>query len=216
MIIVNARRLRAAALAAIALASSIVLGSCLGVDARAKVAASGSGSVDLRYTISRDLVEFGELEGNKAMLPVPISKEDFERGLAPYPTLKLESWTQKDSGTDRVVDARVSFTDLRALATMLDPRGTLASYKAEGGRNTLSMSFGEQMAALDAETESLAREAFTPYSMKLSLQTPSPPIASVSAHAGVKSWIEGATARFESPMTVIALSPEPVVWTVTW
>ena len=213
---VNARSLRGLCFAALALASSLVLGSCLGVDANAKVSASGSGTADLRYTVSRELVEFGELEGNKAMLPVPISRSDFERGLAPYPSLKLESWSQKDSGTDRVVDARVSFTDLKGLAAMLDPRGKMASYRAEGGRNTLTLSFGEPMKALDAETESLAREAFAPYSMKLALQLPAPPIASISKHEGVKSWIDGATARFESPMAVIALSPEPVVWTVTW
>lgn len=199
-----------------ALAASLALGSCLGVDAQATISAGGSGSIDMEYSLSEELVAFGELESNKALLPIPVSRSDFERGIASYPGLSLDSWSERMSGSDKVVKARVSFKNLASLASMLDPRGNLASYSEAGARKSLKFVFGEPMPKLDNETESLAKEAFAPYSMRLTLQLPEPPVLSSVKGEGAKGWVDGKTARFESPMTVIALSPEPVSWTVTW
>ncbi|MEN6477446.1 MAG: hypothetical protein ABFC75_05615, partial [Rectinema sp.] len=74
----------------------------------------------------------------------------------------------------------------------------------------------EPLGELDAETAALAAEALAPYSMKLTLRLPSPPTESTARGEGTKAWIEGQSAKFESSMKGIALSPQPAGWTVSW
>ncbi len=202
--------------AAILAAPILLFSSCLGVEADVKISASGSGAIDLEYRMSEELVAFGELDANKTLLPVPVSRSDFERGISAYKGLKLESWSDSKDGTDLVVKARVSFDDLSSLTKFLDPRGNLASYSENAGKKTLRFVFGEPLGELDAETAALAAEALAPYSMKLTLRLPSPPTESTARGEGTKAWIEGQSAKFESSMKGIALSPQPAGWTVSW
>ena len=107
-------------------AAAIVLASCVGMDTKVEISSNGSGTVSAEYRISEELVAFGELEANKELLPIPLSREDVEKSLLGSKGLKLKSWSSKKSGSDLLIATVIEFKDLDALMFYLDPSGTLA------------------------------------------------------------------------------------------
>lgn len=203
---------RRRALAAAALASAVLLSSCVGVDAEATVSRDGSGRLKLRYAVSKMLASLGALEANERLLPFPVSREDFDRTARGVPGLALVSYAQKETEEDLVVDAELSFSSPAALAAFLDPKGERAVYSESGGEKRLTLVLAGGQARLDPDVDKLVRAAFAPYSVSLTVKLPS---AAKSAGIG-KSARGGLDLSYSSPVVDLATSGSPVVWEISW
>ena len=94
---------------------SILFSSCMGMETTIVINNENSGTVTAEYRLSEELVNFGALEANKSLLPVPLSKADLENSLASAKGLKLVSWSSSKNGTDTLVKTVISFDSLEAL-----------------------------------------------------------------------------------------------------
>lgn len=198
------------------LAMLILLTSCVGIDTKVKISSGGSGTVAAEYRLSEDLVSFGELEANKAMLPVPLTKADVENSLRSAPGLRLESWSSRKDGTDLVVKTVITFDSLDALMLYLDPKGQLAKHSDGPGGNRIVFTMGDRLPALDPEMKQIAKEAFAPYSFKFAVELPSPPKEASSGHPAVSVRKEGNTVYFEGQMKEIVATEMPPSMTLSW
>ena len=62
----------------LAAASAILLSSCIGIDADARIAADGSVELAIVYTVSSAVDELGKLGANAGYLPLPVGRNDLE------------------------------------------------------------------------------------------------------------------------------------------
>lgn len=199
------------------LASALLLISCVGIDSKVKISANGSGTVTAEYRLSQELVAFGELEANKSVLPVPLSRADLEKSLAGAKGLSLKSWSSSASGTDLVIKASIDFDSLDSLVFYLDPKGELAKHESlEGGKHRIVFSLGDKMPPLDPDMKAVATQSFMPYSFRFSVEAPSPILTASSDQPSIVARIEGKSARFEGKMGEIVTSEIAPKMELSW
>ncbi len=197
-------------------AAAIVLASCVGMDTKVEISSNGSGTVSAEYRISEELVAFGELEANKELLPIPLSREDVEKSLLGSKGLKLKSWSSKKSGSDLLVATVIEFQDLDALMFYLDPSGTLATHNSNTQGQEIRFSLGDRMPKLDSDMRLLAEEAFDPYAFSFSIQLPKAPLKAESTHPAITKRQEGNTVHFEGRMRDVIASETAPGMLISW
>ncbi len=205
-----------AAAAALLLALAVLLASCVGIDTKVKISKSGSGTVSAEYRMSQELVSFGELEANKAMLPVPLTRADVENSLRSAKGLTLESWSSRKDGADLVVKTVIAFDSMDALMLYLDPNGKLATYSTTQEGTSVAFSLGDKMPALNPDMRELAKEAFAAYTFKFAVELPSAPKEASSDHPAVSARKDGNTVVFEGKMQDIVASEAAPSMRLSW
>jgi|GEM_PF-685986 len=198
------------------LAMMILMTSCVGIDTKVKISENGSGKVSAEYRLSEELVSFGELEANKAMLPVPLTRADVENSLKGVKGLTLDSWSSRKDGTDLLIKTVISFDSLDAFMRYLDPRGELAKHSQDSAGQHIVFTVGESLPAFDADMKQIAQEAFAPYTFKFAVELPSPIKEAASQHPAVTVRQEGNTAIFEGQMKDIVASEIPPSMRLSW
>ncbi len=195
---------------------AVIMASCVGVDTTVSISADGSGKVLAEYRVSEELIAFGELEANKDLLPIPLSRADVEKSLAGSSGLELKSWSSKKQGSDMLVSTIIAFKDLDALMYYLDPSGKLAVYEKNQGGQSIRFSLGDKLPDLDPDMKVLAQEAFEPYDFKFKLELPSPATSAGSAHPAVRTVRNGNTVSFEGRMKDIVTAETAPSMDVAW
>lgn len=194
----------------------LFLTSCVGIDTKVKISREGSGNVTAVYRLSEELVAFGELEGNKAMLPVPLTKQEVQDSLKGIPGLSLTSWSSKKDGTDLVISTVIAFDSLDSLMYYLDPQGRLAKHSTTPGGNSIAFTVGDSIPALDPDMKKIAQDAFAPYSFKFAIELPSPPKEALSGNPAITARTNGNTIYFEGKMTDIVATELPPSMNISW
>ena len=196
--------------------AAMVLASCVGMDTKVEISSEGSGTVSAEYRISEELAAFGELEANKELLPIPLSREDVEKSLAGSEGLELKSWSSKKSGTDLIISTVIAFQNLDALMFYLDPSGKLATHNSGSAGQEIRFSLGDRMPTLDPEMKILAEEAFDPYTFSFSIQLPKTPQKAESSHPAITKRQEGNTVYFEGRMRNIIVTETAPSMILSW
>ena len=208
----SAGRLHRAPAAALLLCATALLSSCVGIDSTATINRDGSGTIDLRYLVSKMLVSVGSLEANGSLIPFPVSRQDFDATVRGIEGLTLVSYAQKETQEDLVVDARLAFASPRALASFLDPKGQRATYTEDGGRKTLAIVLASGGPGLDPDVARLVDAAFAPYKVSIVVKLPSP---ALSTGIGASS-AGGTQLAWSSLVPALAKSREKIVWQFSW
>jgi hypothetical protein len=197
-------------------AAAIVLSSCVGMDTKVEISSDGSGTVVAEYKISEELAAFGELEANKELLPIPLSREDVEKSLAGSRGLVLKSWSSKKSGSDLIISTAIAFKDLDALMFYLDPSGTLATHNSGSAAQEIRFSLGDRMPTLEPDMRVLAEQAFEPYAFRFSIQLPKAPLYAKSEHPAITKRQDGNTVHFEGRMKDIISTDTAPSMILSW
>ncbi len=199
-----------------ALGLMLILASCIDTDARVSIDKNGSGSILLGYTVAQGLLKVGELEANARLMPFPVSREDFDRGIAGISGLKLVSYSRKDTKNGAAISATIRFDTPAALAAFLDPRGERAVWKSEDGKNSLKLTLAGGNPALDPDIAAALREAAGQASFRIAFRLPSPALSStLSGGAGTLTTKARDTA-YSIPLAQIATAGSPILWEIVW
>jgi hypothetical protein len=166
--------------------------------------------------MSQELVSFGELEANKAMLPVPLTRADVENSLRSAKGLSLESWSSRKDGTDLVVKTVIAFDSMDALMLYLDPNGKLATYSTTQEGTSVAFSLGDKLPALAPDMKEIAKEAFAAYTFKFAVELPTAPKEASSDHPAVSARKDGNTVIFEGKMQDIVASDVAPSMRLSW
>jgi hypothetical protein len=190
--------------------AALLFSSCVGMDTRVSIGKDGSGKVTAEYRLSGELVNFGALEGNRQMLPLPLTRQDVENSLRQAQGLKLDSWSSKKEGADTLIRTVISFKTIEDLMYYLDPRGTRATYESGTDTKSVSFSLGDTLPPLDADMRSLAQEAFKPYSFSFEVDLPSPAKVAAASLPAITVQSKGSMVRFDAGMSdLVATSQAP-------
>ncbi|HBK59148.1 MAG TPA: hypothetical protein DDZ37_07390 [Spirochaetaceae bacterium] len=154
-----------------AIVCALSLTSCIGIDASGKIDAKGAGTLSIEYQISKDFVQLGALESTP-QLPLPLSREDIERGLRGMQGVTLTSYSQREQGDNVLVSFSLAFESTSDLVKYLDPSGKLAQYQQQNGRSYVKISFGDAISSLDPQMQTEITETLKPYHFRFALETP--------------------------------------------
>jgi hypothetical protein len=143
------------------------LSSCIGIQSQIRLERDGSGTLQLSYRICQFLREDGDL-------PLPVSREDFQRAVAQAPGLRLEALSQREDERDLIIEARLAFDRVESL-NALGPRLGL-SYTEQGGNRVFRQRLyaGQPPGGLPEQSLKMAETFFQGYEVSLELSSPVP------------------------------------------
>lgn len=196
--------------------SSILFSSCMGMETTIIINSGNSGTVTAEYRLSEELVNFGAIEANKALLPIPITRADIENSLVSAQGLKLDSWSSTKSGSDTVIKTVISFDSLESLMFYLDPQGKMAQYSVTEAEKKIIFSLGDSVPPMDEQMKALAKEAFAPYLFKFTVSVPSKIMRAGSSLPIIFADTDGKKVVFEGKMQDIVTSSTAPVIEFSW
>jgi hypothetical protein len=131
-----------------------------------------SGTIDLVYTVSREFIAMGALDGNAAWPTLPVGRADFERSVARIDGLSLKSFRERTSGANQVFEASLHFDDPDAFAAFMSANGQSLVYENSGGKTKFTFVFNDGSGTLDDDITSLAETAFEGYNFDWRIAVP--------------------------------------------
>ncbi len=188
---------------------SLLLVSCIGIDADITVGADGAVDVSMRYTVSLALDELGKLGANAGYLPMPVGQADLELA-ATRAGGALRSWSRKDGSEATVITAALRFPTASAFALFLDPRGEAAVFTELDGKSRLRIDLYKGTNAADADLIEFIKTAFSDYIVSIRMELPRTP----TANGGF--LVSGRTASFSMKAADLYSRATPVSIDVSW
>jgi hypothetical protein len=110
----------------------LFLSSCIGIESRLSFRQDGSGTLTLSYKVSQFMKNIDAGRDQKS-LPLPVSREDFERAVFGIPGLRLGAIQQREDEKDVHISASLAFDTVQALNEFSRRGGMGLTVTAQGG-----------------------------------------------------------------------------------
>ncbi len=151
-----------------------ILSSCLGIESRMVLKRDGSGTLTLNYKISRMIKDLELQNGEKGLLPLPVSEEDFRRAAENAEGIRLLSVKQSEDEENINIEARLEFDRVEAL-NGLSASGQMQLSENTGNglrklRQVISSGAGEE--EVSAQTLEMLEAFFAGYELSFLIETP--------------------------------------------
>ncbi|HVP19600.1 MAG TPA: hypothetical protein VMU36_11425 [Spirochaetia bacterium] len=118
---------------------AVLLSSCIGIDSRLTIQDNGSGTLTLTYRVSQLVVNLGSPVEAKNVVPLPLSRADFDRSLeAANGKVRLAKFDRSEDAKDVTIRAELAFDSLEALAKLSAFRGADIHAGTDGDNYTFS------------------------------------------------------------------------------
>jgi hypothetical protein len=172
------------------------MASCMGAESKIKIQNDGSGNINFSYRISKTLLEMGnsmEEQGDEAVdesmdepeeegnsnVPLPITKEDFEKSVEGIEGLELINVIQTETEQDIIITAELKFDDVEALSEAEAFSEWPITFEKDGDLYVFTQIISEGTgddpeAAMDEETIGMVESMFEGYEFIFSVEAPSP------------------------------------------
>lgn len=166
--------------------ASLLLISCVGIDSRMTIRDNGSGTLVLTYRISQLVVDLGISNSGKPVIPLPVSKGDFERSLAATNgKVRLTKFDRSENEQDVTIRAELSFDSLDALAQVEAFHVADLKPVKNGSQSAFSQVIARAPTEpLTEDSERMIDALFDGYDLAFVVETPRPiqsaPIGTVS------------------------------------
>jgi hypothetical protein len=205
------RSLRATFLLSLAL---FFLVSCVSIDSRMTIRDNGSGTLALTYRISQLVVDLGISNSGKPVIPLPVSKDDFERSLAATNgKVRLTKFDRSENEQDVTIKAELSFDSLDALAQVEAFHDADLKRAQNGSLSTFSQVIARAPTEpLTEDTERMIDALFDGYDLTFVVETPRPiqnaPIGTVSP--------DRKTLTYQSSIKDVMNTKNDILLSVSW
>jgi hypothetical protein len=192
-------------LAAITALSLVALGGCISTSMEVDLNSDGSGDIVLSYEFDEALYDMGVFDGSDVARPIPVTREEFEQA-ALVTGMQLRSYRFRNNEGAITVRARLSFSDIEELASLLGPEQLQVELDANGGslRYLLASSSDPELVS-----PSIA-EDLDPFTIRLVVDTP----GSVRETNG--TILEDGSVEFSTTLGALASSSEEISWEIAW
>jgi hypothetical protein len=167
--------------------ASLLMMSCVGIDSRLTIKDNGSGSLSLTYRISQLVTDLGVSRSGARAVPLPVSKDDFERSLArTNGKVRLTRFARSEDEKDVTIRAELSFDSLEALSQVDAFRDAELKAGKDGALSTFSQLVSHPASEpVSEDTLRMADALFDGYDLTFVIETPRPiqnaPLGTVSA-----------------------------------
>jgi hypothetical protein len=110
----------------------LFLSSCIGLESRLSFRQDGSGTLTLSYKVSQFMKNIDAGRDQKS-LPLPVSREDFERAVLGIPGLSLRAIEQREDEENVYINASLAFDTVEAINEFSRRGGMGLTITAQGG-----------------------------------------------------------------------------------
>ncbi len=156
------------------LVSVLLLASCIGIDGKMTIRSDGSGILELTYRVSQTIADLGRSGADKGPLPLPVSREDFERGIAGVEGVELRSISRSETENDVTIHAVLAFNSVESLARVAAFQDAPPVITVSGSRRTFTQSITKASdQPISQESLEMLDAFFDGYSIKLVFEAPS-------------------------------------------
>jgi hypothetical protein len=154
----------------------VLLSSCVAIDSRMTLRDNGSGVLSLSYRVSQLVADLGDTPSSKGIVPLPLSRDDFERSLADTKgKVRLTRFDRSENEKDVTIKAELSFDSLEALSQVAAFRDAELKPGTDGQQHTFSQVIARAPAAPPTEdTLKMVDAFFDGYDLTFVVETPKP------------------------------------------
>ncbi len=161
----------------VAVVTSLVvflLSSCIGIESRIKINNDGSGQLTLKYRVSRLITHLESTETKGNVVPLPLSREEFERTVNNTDGLELVSYSRKKDEVDIHIEAKINFNSIDALSVMDNRNENSFSLRSEQGNRVVSQIIyaGSHGEAPTRDSLEMMETFFSGYNLIFIVETP--------------------------------------------
>jgi len=183
------------------------LSSCIGIESQISVGSDGSGTLRLDYRISQFLRE-------DRTLPLPVSREDFQRAVSVEPGLSLVALNQREDEQDVYIDARIGFDRVEALNALGGSGQIGLSYTVEGDKHILRQRVypGQSSQGISAESLKMIETFFQGYELSYLVSAPAP----IQAHTLGELSEDRRSLRYRTTIPELLKQKDEVILEVIW
>jgi hypothetical protein len=119
--------------------ASIFIMSCVGIDSKVTIKDDGSGTLLFSYRVSQLVADLGATTSEKGIVPLPLSRADFERSLqATQGKVRLTRFERTENEKDISIRVELSFDSIDALAQVDAFHDADLKLSADGTRHRFS------------------------------------------------------------------------------
>jgi hypothetical protein len=150
-----------------------LLSSCIGIDSQITLQNDGSGTLLLNYRISQFMKNL-DAGKSDSLLPLPVSRDDFQRTVDTVPGLKLISLSQRENERDVLIDSRIAFTGIQALNSLGKDGQIELSLSNEGGLHVFRQQIyrGRSLEPISQESQQMIETFFEGYDLSYRVTAP--------------------------------------------
>lgn len=151
-----------------------LLSSCIGIESRIRIKNDGSGHLTLKYRVSQLITHLESTETNGNVVPLPLSREEFERTVNNTDGLELVSYSRKEDENDIHIEAKVNFNSIEALSAMDNRNENSYSFRSEQGNKVISQIIyaGSDGEAPTKDSLEMLGTFFSGYNLTFIVETP--------------------------------------------
>jgi len=150
----------------------LLLSSCIDISMDITLNKDGSGTIALEYMVSQSLESLGRLDGNERWNTIPVGRADFERTMDRLPGMKLLSFSSREPGRYLATNAKMEFTNLRALMAFLDAGGLRSSLRGDAASGSIYLTISEGTGIKTPSLDKLIADISVSYFVRMSMTFP--------------------------------------------
>lgn len=187
------------------------LTSCIDIETDIQINDEEDGSITLNYSVSKLIMELGQLDEDDPFSPLPVSESDFIASAAMVPGMEVESVSVDEDEKAVYITSECSFSSVEALSAFFSPdRENDPSLTQEGGETVFRYTLYSAAEEISADSMRMIESFFADDGIVIRLEAPSD-ITSVSAGS-----IDNNTAEFTTTILEVFRTNEDIVWEVRW
>lgn len=191
----------------------VLLSSCIGIDSQITLQNDGSGTMLLNYRISQ-LMKNLDVAKSDWHLPLPVSREDFQRTVDSISGLKLLSLTQREDERDVLIDARLAFTGVQAINSLGREGQIELSFSNEGDLYVFRQQIyrGRGLEEISPESLQMIQTFFEGYELSYRVTAP----AAIKRHSLGELSEDQRSVSYKTSVADLLKSGEKQVLEVAW
>ncbi len=162
--------------ALVSIVAAVLLSSCVGIDSRLAIRQNGSGTLALTYRVSQLVVNLGNPVDGKGVVPLPLSRADFERSLANAGgKVRLTRFDRSENQKDVIIRAELAFDSLDALAQLDAFQSAQIRVSSDGTAHTFSQLIAKAPAEpVTDDSLRMVDAFFGGYDLTFTIEAPQP------------------------------------------
>jgi hypothetical protein len=190
------------------------LTSCIGIDSKLTIRDNGSGTLQLIYRVSQLVANLGVSSTGKSVIPLPISRADFERSLASSGgKVRLARFDRSENEKDITIRAELAFASMDDLARVDAFQDAQLKFTAEGSSHSFSQLVAKTVTPpLNEDSRKMLQTLFDGYEMTFVLEAPQPIQEST---LGVLS-ADKRTLTYTGKIRDVMTTPQNLVMSARW
>lgn len=186
---------------------SLFLSSCLSLKSGLNHQGSGSGSFSLEYRLNKKAIGIQkDSVNNKNLIPLPLSRNDFDEISALEPGITLGSFSETEDVDYVYIEAELEYQSLNDLSIVL---GFPVEFTSNGNLNTLTFKIYDAETPVSSDSQSILDSVFADDTLSFEFTFPR------NIRNSSYGTVNGRTVTYEISLPAL-YRQSGFIWTLEW